>query len=152
MASPGGRARRRPTLGAFLAVLVVVALTFGACGDGDSNNGTSGTTASTAATATTGAPAKTGVTASAACAASFKRGHEDEKGGRPTSQSFLPSIRACHSLEEWTSAERAFGVNLQGREAEFVDNTCTAAPADVQSSRICSEAKAALNPPGRPGQ
>ena len=143
MASPGGRPSCRPTVG------TVVALILGACGDGDSSGETSGTTASTAATT---APVNTAAMASPACADSFKRGHEDEKGGRPTSQSFLPSIRACQSLEEWTSAERAFGVDLKGREAEFVDNTCTAAPADVQTSRICREAKAAVNPPGRSGQ
>ena len=125
------------------AVVVGAALSLAACGDGDSGNEAKGTTATTAD------PAKTKVTASPACAASFEQGHNSERAGQPTPDAFLPSIRTCRSLEQWTAAERAFGVDLQGREAEFVDNTCNAAGPDVQSSRICREAKAAVSASAR---
>ena len=38
---------------------------------------------------------------------------------------------------------QAFGINLRGREAQFVDNTCNAPTtgADVKESKICQEAK-----------
>ena len=134
-----GRVTGRAAAG---AALLVVTIGLAACGDGDSNGGATGATPSTTTT----------VAASPHCADAFEQGHNSEKGGQATSQAFLPSIRACQSLAEWTAAERAFGVNLQGREAEFVDNTCTAADTEVQSSRICREAKAALNAPGRSGQ
>ena len=138
VAFPGRRAKGWAGAG---AVLVVIAVSQSACGDGDSNGGATRATPTTATT----------VAASPQCVDAFKQGHNSEKGGQATSQAFLPSIRVCQSLGEWTAAERAFGVNLQGREAEFVDNTCSAAGADVQSSRICREAKAALNPPGQSG-
>ena len=97
-------------------------------------------------------PATTPGAASPLCADSFKRGHDSESAGVATPRAFLPSVRQCRSLQEWTAAAKAFGVNLQGREAEFVNNTCGAGDADVQSSRICREAKAAVAGPGRIGQ
>lgn len=123
---------------AVTAVLLFLAAAFAACGDGDSTP---------EATETTAATAKK-VTASQACTDSFRHGHNQEKGGEPTPKAFLPSIQACQSLEEWTAAERAFGVNLQGQEARFVDNTCFAASPEVQALRICKEAKAQVKPSG----
>ncbi len=104
-----------------------------ACGTSDSTNRP--TTAVPVPTTTPGGP-------SAVCADSFKRGHDRERAGVVTPRAFLPSVRLCRSLEEWTAAARAFGVD-QGREAEFVNNTCGAGDADVQSSRICRQAKSA---------
>lgn len=65
--------------------------------------------------------------------------------------SFLPSIRECRTLAEWTAAAKAFGIDLRGREAQFVDNTCnaTTTSADVEASKICQEAKAAVGDPRR---
>ena len=60
---------------------------------------------------------------------------------------FLPSVRACGSLAQWTEAAHGFGIDLQGREAQFVDNTCNAAGDDVKALRICQEAKAAVSDP-----
>ena len=68
------------------------------------------------------------------------------RGGRRRSS---PSVRACGSLAEWTEAAKGFGIDLRGREAQFVDNTCNAAGDDVKSLRICQEAKAAVSDPRR---
>ncbi|MFN2505775.1 MAG: hypothetical protein ABR540_16350 [Acidimicrobiales bacterium] len=84
---------------------------------------------------------------SSACSQAFLNGHNSEGAGRPTPEAFLPSIRGCPSLAEWTAAAQFAGVDLKGREPQFVDNTCNAAGADVQSLRICQEARAAVNDP-----
>ena len=120
---------RRPAL--FLLALVAVV---NACGTSDST---------TRPTTTVPVPATTPGGPSAVCADSFKRGHDRERAGVATPRAFLPSVRLCRSLEEWTAAAKAFGVDLKGREAEFVNNTCGAGDADVQSSRICRQAKSA---------
>ncbi len=86
---------------------------------------------------------------SSACGQAFLNGHNSEAAGRPTPEAFLPSIRECPSLAEWTAAAKFVGVDLKGREPQFVDNTCNAAGADVQSLKICQEARAAVNDPRR---
>lgn len=83
---------------------------------------------------------------STACTQAIMDGHNHEGAGQPTPVAFLPSIRECSSLAEWTAAAKAFGIDLKGREAQFVDNTCnaTTTAADVRASKICQEAKAAV--------
>lgn len=78
-------------------------------------------------------------------------GHNHEGAGEPTPVAFLPSIRECRSLAEWTAAAKAFGIDLRGREAQFVDNTCnaTTTSAEVKASKICQEAKAEVGDPRR---
>lgn len=85
------------------------------------------------------------------CTQAIIDGHNHEGAGEPTPVAFLPSIRECRSLEEWTAAAKASGIDLRGREAQFVDNTCNAPTtgADVKASAICVEAKAAANDPRR---
>ena len=134
----GSLSGRAKGLLAVTAVLLFLGAALAACGDEDSTPEATETTATSAQK----------VTASQACADSFRHGHNQEKGGEPTPKAFLPSIQACQSLEEWTAAERAFGVNLQGQEARFVDNTCFAASPEVQALRICREAKAQVKPSG----
>ena len=82
--------------------------------------------------------------ASTPCTQAIMDGHNHEGAGQPTPVAFLPSIQECRSLAEWTAAAMAFGINLRGREAQFVDNTCnaTTTSAEVKASRICQEAKA----------
>ena len=53
-----------------------------------------------------------------ACGQAIVDGHNMEAAGRPTR--FLPSIEACGSLAEWTEAAKKFGIDLKGREAQFV--------------------------------
>ena len=84
-------------------------------------------------------------TPSDACSAAIMNGHNAEAAGRPAP--FLPSIQACGSLTAWTQAARSFGINLNGREAQFVDNTCETAGADVQALTICQEARTAVSDP-----
>lgn len=134
----GSVSRRAKGCLAVTALLLFLTATLASCGDDDSTLETSETTAATAKK----------VTASQACADSFRHGHKQEKGGEPTPKAFLPSIPACQSVEEWTAAARAFGVNLQGQEPRFLDNTCFAASPEVQALRICKEAKAEVKPPG----
>ncbi len=74
-------------------------------------------------------------------------GHNMEAARQPAP--FLPSVRACGSLAEWTAAAKAFGIDLKGREAQFVDNTCNAASDEVKALKICQEAKAAVSDPHR---
>jgi hypothetical protein len=83
--------------------------------------------------------------ASDACSQAIMDGHNSEAAGKPAP--FLASIQACGSLEAWTAAAKDFGINLNGREAQYVDNTCNAAGPDVQGLKICQEAKAAANDP-----
>lgn len=111
------------------AALVVLALA-AACGGGDQEGGDP--------LALVGEP-------SDACGQAILDGHNMEAAGRPAP--FLPSVRQCGSLAEWTAAANAFGIDLKGREAQFVDNTCNAATEDVQALRICQEARAAVNNP-----
>jgi len=85
------------------------------------------------------------------CTQAIMDGHNHEGAGQPTPVAFLPSLKDCPSLAEWTAAANAFGIKLNGREAQFVDNTCNAETtgADVKASQICKEAKAAVNDPRR---
>lgn len=84
--------------------------------------------------------------ASTPCTQAIMDGHNHEGAGQPTPVAFLPSIRECSSLAEWTAAAKAFGIDLKGREAQFVDNTCNASTtaAEVKASKICQEAKIAV--------
>ena len=84
--------------------------------------------------------------ASSPCTQAITDGHNKEGAGQPTPAAFLPSIQECRSLEEWIAAAKAFGINLRGRESQFVDNTCnaTTTPAEVKASTICQEARAAV--------
>ena len=86
-------------------------------------------------------------TPSDSCSKAIKDGHDNEAAGRPAP--FLPSVEVCGSLEAWIAAAKDFGINLNGREAQYVDNTCNAARAEVQGLVICQEAKAAANDPRR---
>lgn len=83
------------------------------------------------------------------CTQAIVDGHNHEGAGQPTPVAFLPSIRECRSMAEWTAAAKAFGIDLRGREAQFVDNTCnaTTTSADVKASKICQEAKAVVADP-----
>ena len=112
------------------AALALVALLVGACGSGAKTNDDP--------LALAGKP-------SDACSQAIVDGHNAEAAGKPAP--FLPSVRACGSLAAWTEAAHGFGINLNGREAEFVDNTCNAAGADVQALKICQEAKVAVSAP-----
>ena len=89
--------------------------------------------------------------ASTPCTQAIMDGHNREGAGEPTPLAFLPSIRECRSLAEWTAAAKAFGIDLRGREAQFVDNTCnaTTTSAEVEASRICQEAEAEVADPRR---
>jgi hypothetical protein len=86
-------------------------------------------------------------TATTPCTQAISDGHNHEGAGQPSPVAFLPSLRDCHSLAEWTAAASAFGINLNGREAQFVDNACNAETtgAEVKTSQICQDAKAAVN-------
>ena len=83
------------------------------------------------------------------CTRAIADGHNHEGAGEPTPVAFLPSVRECRTLDEWTAAAKAFGINLRGREAQFVDNTCnaTTTSAEVKASKTCQEARAALADP-----
>jgi len=118
---------RRHLTAALLALALAVA---GACGGGDGTGRDP--------LALVGEP-------SDACGQAILDGHNMEAVGRPAP--FLPSVRQCGSLAEWTAAANAFGIDLKGREAQFVDNTCNAATEDVRALRICQEARAAVNDP-----
>jgi len=74
-------------------------------------------------------------------------GHNNEAAGKPAP--FLPSVRVCGSLDTWIAAAKDFGIDLKGREPQFVDNTCNAAGTDVKALKICQEANAAANDPRR---
>ena len=81
------------------------------------------------------------------CSRAIANGHNLEAAGQPAP--FLPSVRECQSLAAWTEAAKGFGIDLKGREAQFVDNTCNAAPPDVKALPICKEARAAVSDPRR---
>lgn len=114
-----------------VAVLALVALLVACGGGGDSTDDP---------LALEGKP-------SDACSQAIVDGHNMEAAGRPAP--FLPSIRECGSLAAWTEAARKFGIDLKGREPQFVDNTCNAAGPDVKALKICEEAKAAVSDPRR---
>jgi hypothetical protein len=75
------------------------------------------------------------------CRDAFSQGHDREAGGEPTVVAFLPSVQRCSSVAEWTATARARNVNLNGRDAAFIDGVCSAAGADTQARPICREAK-----------
>ncbi len=127
-AIPAGTHMRRTYAGAAL----LLAVAFGACGGGGA--------AKDDPLALQGKP-------SDACGQAIMDGHNMEAAGR--SAPFLPSVRVCGSLAAWTAAANAFGIDLKGREAQFVDNTCNAAGDEVKALNICREAKAALSDPRR---
>ena len=83
------------------------------------------------------------VEVSKACQDAFDSGHDMETAGQPTASAFLPSVQACSSLAEWSSAARFAGTRLNGQEPRFVHGVCTAAsePA-TQASAICQQAGA----------
>jgi hypothetical protein len=124
--------RGRPPLWWWATALLLMALT-GACGGGGGDDDDD-------PLALAGKP-------SDACSQAIMDGHNMEAAGRPAP--FLPSVEKCGSLAEWTAAAKAFGIDLRGREAQFVDNTCNAASAEVKTLKICQEAKAAVSDPRR---
>jgi hypothetical protein len=129
-----GAGGRRPFLrgGRTLTATLLLAVLAG-CGGGDDN-------AADDPLALSGKP-------SDACSQAIVDGHNMEAAGRPAP--FLQSIRVCGSLAEWTEAAKGFGIDLKGREAQFVDNTCNASSDDVKALKICQEAKVALSDPRR---
>ncbi len=83
------------------------------------------------------------VQVSTACREAFDTGHMREQAGTPTAEAFLPSIRTCSSLAEWSSAARNAGTRLNGQEPRFVNGVCTSAgDAATQATPICVQAKA----------
>lgn len=120
----------RRTSHAIAAAILVLVMT--ACGGGDGDKGD---------------PVALEGTPSGSCSQAIKDGHDNEAAGKPAP--FLPSVRECGSLGAWIQAAKDFGIDLKGREAQFVDNTCNAAGADVKSLKICQEAGAAVNDPRR---
>ncbi len=82
------------------------------------------------------------VTVSKACRDAFDAGHARETAGDPTVQAFLPSVKACASLAEWSSAAREAGTRLNGQEPRFVNGVCAAADQVSQASPTCVQAKA----------
>jgi len=47
---------------------------------------------------------------------------DHDAAGQPSPIVFLPSLRDCHSPAGWTAGANAFGINLNSREAQFVDS------------------------------
>lgn len=131
-----GAAPKVPDLGRprrFFTVLVLgMVLLLGACGGGNGDGGDP--------SALKGEP-------SDRCSQAIVDGHNDEGAGKPAP--FLPSVRQCGSLAAWIEAAKDFGIDLKGREPQFVDNTCNAADADVKALKICQEARAAVADPRR---
>jgi hypothetical protein len=84
------------------------------------------------------------VEVSKACEDQFAAGHSMETAGTPTAAAFLPSVQACSSLAEWSSAARFAGTRLNGQEPRFVYGVCNAADATTQALPICLEAKAQM--------
>lgn len=82
--------------------------------------------------------------ASGACREGFVNGHERENKGEPSGTAFLPSIEQCSTLAEWTAAAKSLGVDLRGREPNFVEMVCAQAEPAIQSLVICQEATAEL--------
>jgi hypothetical protein len=131
----------QPLRASALGVLALVALLAGfGCG---SESEPVETTRSARAS-TTAKPAAAGAAASKECKDAFVRSHAGEDAGQPTNIVFLPSIQECSTLGEWTAAAKSLGVNLRGREPDFVEGVCAAHGPEVQSLVICQEATAAL--------
>lgn len=81
--------------------------------------------------------------ASQACEEAWVESHARESSGVPTPEAFLPSIRTCRTLAEWSAAARdAGGHTMQGREAQFVASVCQLSGAEVQALQTCKEAEA----------
>jgi hypothetical protein len=99
-------------------------------------------TTRSAGASTTAKPAAAG--ASKECKDAFVRSHAGEDAGEPTNIVFLPSIQDCSTLDEWTAAAKSLGVNLRGREPDFVEGVCAAHGHEVQALVICQQATAAL--------
>lgn len=72
------------------------------------------------------------------------KGHERENKGEPTSTAFLGSIQQCSTLAQWTTTAKSLGVDLRGREPNFVEMVCAAADPTIQRRVICKEAAAEL--------
>ncbi|MDP9441881.1 MAG: hypothetical protein M3P34_06850 [Actinomycetota bacterium] len=70
--------------------------------------------------------------------------HRRETAGEDTRAAFVASIRNCSTLSEWTATAKALGVDLRGREPNFVERVCSAADSDTQSRVICRQATAVL--------
>lgn len=121
---------RQPRWSGALAALVVVVVS-GACGGGGGDDDP---------LALEGKP-------SDGCSQAIMDGHNNEGAGKPAP--FLLSVRECGSLAAWIDAAKDFGIDLKGREPQFVDNTCNAAAEDVKALRICQEARAAVADPRR---
>ena len=86
------------------------------------------------------------VEVSKACQDAFDSGHDMESAGEPTASAFLPSVQACSSLAEWSSAARFAGTRLNGQEPRFVHGVCTAAPdPETRASPICQQAEAQVS-------
>lgn len=81
------------------------------------------------------------------CARAFIRGHNDEAAGTPTPEAFRASIEECESLARWRTTALSVGIDLRGREAQFVDNTCRAIGVDFEALEICKQAAEAVADP-----
>ena len=123
---------RRATRSGWHAVLFAAVFLSGACSGGGGEGGDP--------LALEGKP-------SDGCSQAIADGHNNEGAGKPAP--FLPSVRECGSLAAWIEAAKDFGIDLKGREPQFVDNTCNAADADVKALKICQEARAAVAVPRR---
>jgi hypothetical protein len=71
-----------------------------------------------------------------------QRAHMEAAGHRH--HSCRRSANAARSPPGWTPSRDSASTS-NGREAQFVDNTCNAAPPDVMALRICQETKAAVS-------
>jgi hypothetical protein len=78
-----------------------------------------------------------------ACMDAMVAGRNIEAANKAIPVAYLQSVRNCTTLAEWTAAAHSVGVDLGGREAQFVENVCTASADDVRALPICQEAEAA---------
>jgi len=55
----------------------------------------------------------------------------------------FPRYASAAPLAEWTAAAKSIGIDLKGRKAQFVDNTCnaTTTAAEVKASRSAKTLK-----------
>lgn len=112
--------------------LVAVALLLGGCGD---RGGGEIETSRNAPPPSPGA---------SACRDSFADGHRREDAGENTQVAFVGSIQNCSTLSQWTATAKSLGVDLGGREPNFVESVCSAADSQTQALAICREATAVL--------